>query len=138
VSTNLQQPKHGKYVPNQQPLDNQSKTHDKKGKGKMKNETRKWCDFHKIPWHNIDECCSKHSLVLEVKDTEPNPNSEYDPKNIENRQIINTYPTTIVAKRKIQPKEPIDPKEGEHLFHSIVFPKKRFVILKMIHPNSIG
>jgi hypothetical protein len=31
-STNLQQPKHGKDVPNQQPLDNQSKTQEKKGK----------------------------------------------------------------------------------------------------------
>jgi hypothetical protein len=48
-SANMQQPKHGKDDPNQQPLDNQSKTQDKKGKGKMKNDTRKWCDFHKIP-----------------------------------------------------------------------------------------
>jgi hypothetical protein len=74
-STNLQQPKHGKYGPNQQPLDNQSKTQDKKGKGKMKNDTGKWCDFQKIPWDNTDECHSKQSLVAEVKDTKPNPDS---------------------------------------------------------------
>jgi hypothetical protein len=48
-STNLQQPKHGKDNPNQYPLDNQSKKEDKKGKGKTKNDTGKWCDFHKIP-----------------------------------------------------------------------------------------
>jgi hypothetical protein len=71
-SANLQKPKHGKYDPNQQPLDNQSKTPDKKGKLNMKNYTQKWCDFHKIPSYNIDECCSKQSLVVEVKYTEPN------------------------------------------------------------------
>jgi hypothetical protein len=78
-STNLQQPKHSKDDPNQQPLDNQSKTQDKKGKGNMKNDTRKWCDFHKIPWHNTDECRLKQSLVVEVKDIEPNPDLESDP-----------------------------------------------------------
>jgi hypothetical protein len=46
---NMKQPKHGKDGPNQQPLEKQSKTHDKNGKGKMKNDTGKWCDFHKIP-----------------------------------------------------------------------------------------
>jgi hypothetical protein len=48
-SANLLQPKHGKDDPNQQPPDNHSKTQDKKGKGKTKNDTGKWCDFHKIP-----------------------------------------------------------------------------------------
>ena len=78
-STNLQQPTHGKDGPNQQSLDNHSKKQDKKGKVKMKNDTGKWCDFHKIPWHNTDECCSKHALVAEIKDKEPNPDSEFDP-----------------------------------------------------------
>jgi hypothetical protein len=58
-SANPQQPKHGKDSPNQQPPENQSKTHEKKVKGKMKNGIRKWCHFHKIPWHNTDECHSK-------------------------------------------------------------------------------
>jgi hypothetical protein len=48
-SKNPKKIKHGKESPNQQPLDSQSKTRDKNGKGKTKNETRKWCDFHKIP-----------------------------------------------------------------------------------------
>jgi hypothetical protein len=69
-SANPQQPKHGKDDPNQQPPNNQSKTQENKGKGKTKNDTGKWCDFHKIPWHNTDECRSKQSLVAEVKDKE--------------------------------------------------------------------
>jgi hypothetical protein len=93
-------------------------TKEKKGKGNKKNDTRKWCDFHKTPWHNIDECRLKQSLVDEVKDKEPNPDSEFDPENIENKQIIDTYPIAIVATGKIQPKEPLDPEEGERLFHS--------------------
>jgi hypothetical protein len=122
-SANMQQPKHGKDDPNQQPLDNQSKTQDKKGKVKTKNDTGKWCDFHKIPWHNTDECRSKQSLVVEVKDTEPNPDSESDPENIENRQIIDADPTATVVTTTIQLEEPVDPEEGEHLFHSQMWVK---------------
>jgi hypothetical protein len=41
-STNPQQTKHGKDDPNQQPPENQSMKHEKKGKGKMKNDTGNW------------------------------------------------------------------------------------------------
>jgi hypothetical protein len=58
-SANLQQPKHGKDGPNQQPLNNKSKTRDKKFKGKIKNEIGKCCEFYKIPLHNTDKCHSK-------------------------------------------------------------------------------
>jgi hypothetical protein len=84
-SANLQQEKHSKDDPNQKPLENQSKTQEKNSKGKTNNDIQKWCDFHKIPWHKTNECRSKQSLVVEVKDTEPNPDSESDPENIENR-----------------------------------------------------
>jgi hypothetical protein len=84
-SANMQQPKYDKDDPNKQSLENQSKPQEKKGHGKTKKDTRKWCDFHKIPWHNTDECCSKQSLVAKIKDKEPNPDSEFDSENIGKR-----------------------------------------------------
>jgi hypothetical protein len=65
--------------------ENQSKPQEKKGHEKTKKDTGKWCNFHKIPWHNIDECCSKHSLVVEIKDKDSNPDSESDSENIDRR-----------------------------------------------------
>jgi hypothetical protein len=56
--------------------------------------------------------------VVEVKDMDLNSNSKFNPKNIENRQIIDTYPTTSIATTTIQLEEPVDPEEGENLFHS--------------------
>jgi hypothetical protein len=70
---NPQKPKYGKDDPKNQPLENHSKPQEKKGNGNMK-DTRKWCDFHKIPWINTNECHSKMSLVVEIKDKESNPN----------------------------------------------------------------
>jgi hypothetical protein len=58
-STNMQQPKYEKDDPNKQSPKNHSKPQEKKGHGKTKKDTGKWCDFHKIPWHNTDECLSK-------------------------------------------------------------------------------
>jgi hypothetical protein len=75
---NPQQPKYDKYNPKKQPPKNHSKKKEKKGKGKTKNDTRKWCDFHKIPWNNTAECHSKHSLVHEIKEKYLNPYSVSD------------------------------------------------------------
>jgi hypothetical protein len=79
----------------------------------MKKDTGKWCDFHKIPWHNTDECHSKQSLVVEIKEKE---SKTEDSENNGRRQIIDADPTAIVVTATIQPEEPTDPEEGEHLF----------------------
>jgi hypothetical protein len=140
-SANLQQPKHSKYGPNQQPLENHYKTYEKKGKVKTKNDTGKWRDFHKIPRHNTNECHSKQSLVIEVKDTEPNPDSKSDPENIENKHIIDAKPIAIVATTTIQLEEPVDLEEREHLFHSQMWVKGtplHFIVDNGSHKNLIS
>jgi hypothetical protein len=108
---------------NKQSPENQSKAQEKKGHGKTKKDTGKWCEFHKSPWHNTDECRSKQSLVAEIKDKEPNLDSESDSENNGKRQIIDADPTAIVATAAIQPEEPTDPEEGERLFHSQMWVK---------------
>jgi hypothetical protein len=61
--------------------------------------------------------------VVKVKDKELNPNSKSDLENIENKKVINVDPTATIATTTIQPEELIDPKEGEHLFHSYMWVK---------------
>jgi hypothetical protein len=53
-----------------------------------------------------------------IKNKEPNIDSEYDSKNIGKGQIIDVDPTAIVVTATIEPEEPTDLEEGEHLFHS--------------------
>jgi hypothetical protein len=61
--------------------------------------------------------------VVEIKDKELNPDSESDSENTSKRQIIDAGPIAIVATTKIQPEEPTDPEEGEHLFQSQMWVK---------------
>jgi hypothetical protein len=61
--------------------------------------------------------------VAEIKDKEPNLDSESDSENNGKRQIIGTDPTAIFTTATIQPEETIDPEEGEHLFHSQMWVK---------------
>jgi hypothetical protein len=56
--------------------------------------------------------------MAEIKDKEPNLDSKSDSENIGKGHIIDVDPTTIVVTTTIQPEEPIDPEEGEHLCHS--------------------
>jgi hypothetical protein len=70
--------------------DNHFNPQAKKDIRKIKKDTRKWCDFHKSPWHNTVDCFSKQSLVAEVKASESD--ADYDSK-LEperGRQIIDT------------------------------------------------
>jgi hypothetical protein len=50
--------------------------------------------------------------VVELKEIEPNPNSDSDLDNNKRRQIIDADPTATVATTTIQPKEPEDLEEG--------------------------
>jgi hypothetical protein len=61
--------------------------------------------------------------VAEIKDKEMNPDSKTDSKNTGKRQIIDADPTAIVATTTIQPKNQIDPEEGEHIFLSQMWVK---------------
>ena len=56
--------------------------------------------------------------MAEIKDKEPNPDYESDSENTSKGQIIDADLTAIFATATIQPEEPTDPEEGEHLFHS--------------------
>jgi hypothetical protein len=61
--------------------------------------------------------------VVEIKEKDSNPDSESDSENNGRRQIIDADPTATVATATIQPEEPTDPEEGEHLFHSQMWVK---------------
>jgi hypothetical protein len=100
--------KYGKDDPNSQknqPQDNQSKPHEeKKGNMKMKKDTGKWCEFHKIPWHNTDECHSKQSLVVELKEKELEPDSDSDSENNKGKCIIDVEPTATITPQQYNQK----------------------------------
>jgi hypothetical protein len=78
----------------------------------------KWCEYHKIHWHNTDECLSKHSLVVELKafESEVDSDSKSNPKG--GKKIIDVESSATVSMTKVRPNEPKEPEEGECLFHS--------------------
>jgi hypothetical protein len=90
----------------------------KKGNGKTKKDTSKWFDFHKIPWNNTDECCTKKSLVAEMKSSKLDLDCDSNSEMEKGKQIINTEPSFTIATTKIQPKDLEETEEVERLFHS--------------------
>jgi hypothetical protein len=79
--------------------------------------------------------------VVNIKDKDPNPESKSDSKNTGKRHIIDEDPIPIVATALIQPEEPTDPEEGEHLFHSQMWVKGtplHFIVDRGIHKNLIS
>jgi hypothetical protein len=107
----------------------------------MKKDTRKWCYFHKIPWHNTDEFDSKQTLVDELKETGSSPNSDFDSNNNKRRQIIDAEPTIIFVTAIIQPKELEHIEEGGCLFHSHMWVNGtplHFIVDRRIHKNLIS
>ena len=122
-----QQQKSGKSGPNSQPRgqrkdgqspDSQSKPQTKKGNGKSKKDTGKWCKFYKSPWHNTDECYSKQSLLAEKKSPDPEYDSDTDVEKERGKQIIDAEPSATIATAKIQEEESEELEEVEYLFHS--------------------
>jgi hypothetical protein len=95
----------------------------KKGNEKMKKDTGKWCEYHKIPWHNTEECRSMQSLVAELKasESEVDSNSKSNPEG--GKQIIDFELSATVSTTKVYPSEPEEPEEGEHIFYSHMWVK---------------
>jgi hypothetical protein len=88
-----------------------------------KKDTGKWCEYHKIPWHNTEECHSKKSLVVELKASESEADSDSESNPEGGKWIIDVEPNATVTTTKFHPSEPKEPKEGEHLFHSQMWVK---------------
>jgi hypothetical protein len=55
---------------------------------KSKKDVGKWCKFHKIPWHNTNECLSRQSLLVEMKSSELDANSDSDSEPNNGKHIL--------------------------------------------------
>jgi hypothetical protein len=61
--------------------------------------------------------------VAEVKASESDAGSDSEPEPERGRWIIDVEPSATVSTTKLQPGEPDEPEEGEHLFHSQMWVK---------------
>ena len=84
----------------------------------MKKDMEKWCEYHKIPWHNTEECFSKQLLMFELKAFESEVDSDSETNSKGGEHIIDVEPSATVATTKVWPSEPEELEEGECLFHS--------------------
>jgi hypothetical protein len=69
------------------------------------------------PWHNTQECCSKQSLMDELKSSELEADYDFESNPEGGKQIIDVETSSTIATTKVWSSEPEEPKEGEHLFH---------------------
>ena len=146
---NPSQPKWGKGSPNPHskgpsryghPQDIYSKPQHKKSNEKTKKDMGKWCEYHKIPWHNTEECLSKQSLMVELKASESEANSDSESNPEGGKWIIYVESSATVATTKVQPRKPKELEEGEHLFHSHMWAKGdllHFIVDRGIQMNVI-
>jgi hypothetical protein len=86
-------------------------------------DTRKWCKYHKIPWHNTEEVFSKKSLVVELKASESEVDYDFQSNPEGGKLIIDVEPSATVATTKFWPSRPKEPEEGKCLFHSHMWVK---------------
>jgi hypothetical protein len=82
------------------PQDNPSKPQYNKGNEKTKKDMGKWCESHKSPCHNTNECHFKQSLVAELKssESEVDYDSESNPEG--GKRIIDVEPNSMFATTK--------------------------------------
>jgi hypothetical protein len=61
--------------------------------------------------------------VVELKEKESEPNLDFDLEHNKGKQIIDAEPTATITTTTIQPKEPKEIEDEEHLFHSQMWVK---------------
>jgi hypothetical protein len=72
----------------------------RKGNEKTKKDMRKWCEYHKIPWHSTEKFHFKQSLVDELKDFESWDDSNYESNPKGWKRVIDVEPSATVATTK--------------------------------------
>jgi hypothetical protein len=68
----------------------------------LKKDIGKWCEFHKTPPHNIDECHSKNSLLAKTKASGLDVDSDFDSKLGKAKWIMDEEPNVSIVTTKVQ------------------------------------